>query len=288
MTPLVASFLVAEGQVTADATWTPLQGGRSNSLWRIKAPGADWVCKLFHAPDSNPLFPNDSTAEAVVLAALKGVGLAPELIKTVSTPAGLCIFYDFIPGKAGRVSPEDVAGLLGRLHCLRRGPAVRRLPTEIDALLAHALRILDQCKQKSDLLALKPTVPDLTAVTPVLIHGDATAANIISTKTGCVLIDWQCPALADPCEDIATYLSPAMQFLSTGSPLSQPQIEEFLQAYPVVATTQRYRAIAPLFHFRMAAYCRWKTDAGHSEYSDAGALEVLALKELSRSTSQSQ
>lgn len=278
MKPAIASFLVSGRQVPEDALWTPLKGGRSNSLWRVRFGQSDWVCKLFHAPDNNPLFPNDSSAEAIALATLSGTDLAPELIKTVSTPAGLCILYRFIHGRPARARPEQAARLLGRLHQSGHLPAVRKLPSGSDALASHAARILALCHQSADLKALRPEVGSLAPITPVLIHGDATAANIITSNSEVVLIDWQCPALADATEDIAAYLSPAMQVLSTGSVLSETQIVAFLNAYPDPKTIIRYKTLAPLYHWRMAAYCRWKSEAGHQEYARAETCERAALQ----------
>lgn len=278
MKPAISSFLVAGKHVPDQAAWIPLKGGRSNSLWRLRFEDIDWVCKLFHAPDDNPLFPNDSSAEAIVLATLAGSDLAPELIKTVSTPAGLCILYQFLKGKPAHAMPERVAQMLGRLHQSSHRPAVRELPSGSAALSTHAMRILARCHGSDDLIAQRPEIDSLAPVAPVLIHGDATAANIIATETGAVLIDWQCPALADPTEDIAVYLSPAMQVLSTGAVLTGAQQEAFLRTYPDPQTVTRYKRLAPLYHWRMAAYCRWKSEAGHPEYAQAEACELAALQ----------
>ena len=50
------------------------------------------------------------------------------------------------------------------------------------------------------------------------------------------LIDWQCPALGDPAEDIACFLSPAMQVIYGAGPLDaarerQLRVRESFQRY---------------------------------------------------------
>jgi aminoglycoside phosphotransferase (APT) family kinase protein len=59
------------------------------------------------------------------------------------------------------------------------------------------------------------------------------------------LIDWQCPAVGDPCEDIAIFLSPAMQLAYRGTVLSRAEEQVFLTAYSDASTLKRYANIAP-------------------------------------------
>jgi thiamine kinase-like enzyme len=108
-----------------------------------------------------------------------------------------------------------------------------------------------------------------------VIHGDAVPGNILMSNQGVVLIDWQCPALGDPCEDIAAWLSPAMQWLYAGKPLTNAQADTFLNAFPS-ETAARYRTLAPLFHWRMAAHCQWKAQRGAADYHKALQLELAA------------
>ena len=101
--------------------------------------------------------------------------------------------------------------------------------------------------------------------------------NIITGPQGITLIDWQCPALGDPAEDLAAFLSPAMQWLYRGQTLTPDQEQVFLSAYPNPETTARYRALKPLFHWRMAAHCLWKSERGAQDYATALRLELQAL-----------
>ena len=90
---------------------------------------------------------------------------------------------------------------------------------------------------------------------------------------GLTLIDWQCPASGDPTEDIATFLSPAMQRLYRGTILSEAEREAFLAAYPDPAIVARYRALKSVYRWRMAAHCLWKAERGASDYAGALRLE---------------
>ena len=97
------------------------------------------------------------------------------------------------------------------------------------------------------------------------------------------LIDWQCPRLGDPAEDLALFLSPAMQLLYRGAPLGLAEQDAFLAAYPDPQVTARLRALLPWFHWRMAAYCLWKAERGGAEDREAMALEIAALQSISPS-----
>ncbi len=104
------------------------------------------------------------------------------------------------------------------------------------------------------------------------------AGNILVAGKSLTLIDWQCPAIGDPCEDIALFLSPAMQHLYRGSPLSPGEEVEFLGAYAQPATVSRYQALRPWYGWRMAAYCLWRVENGSTDYEEALQLELGILQ----------
>lgn len=101
--------------------------------------------------------------------------------------------------------------------------------------------------------------------------------NLLLNDDAVVLIDWQCPAIGDPAEDIAIFLSPAMQYVYRGKPLTDDEEAAFLAAYRDRAITRRYRALKPWFHWRMAAYCLWRARNGSPDYAPAFRLEAAAL-----------
>jgi hypothetical protein len=226
------------------------------------------VVKLFDPAGASPLFPNDARAEAGALRLLAPLGLAPDLR---AEGAGW-IAYAHVPGRAWRHGPRAVAAALARVHALP-GEGFRDLPSGSAAVLAQGAAIAAQCRGALPPPPADPGVPPHPA--PRLIHGDAVPGNLIVTRAGRVLpIDWQCPARGDPAEDLATFLSPAMQRIYRGRPLSAATAAAFLAAYPCAEIVARTRAMLPVFRWRMAAHCLWKAERGAPGYAEALALEL--------------
>ena len=103
---------------------------------------------------------------------------------------------------------------------------------------------------------------------------DPTAPAILATAQGPLLIDWQCPGMGDPAEDLATLLSPAMIWLYTGEKPDQGWAEALLHAYPDRATAERTRALLSLYRWRIMAHCAWKAARGDADYAAALKLEL--------------
>ena len=245
------------------AVWQPLSGGRTNHLWRV----GDLVVKAYDPTAGTPLFPNDPAAEARALALLGPSGLAPHL----AAAGDGWIAYAHVDGAPWRNDPAPVATALHRLH-RQPGAGFRDLASGSAAILRQGHAIAGDCRA-----TLPPPPPD-PGLRPIgqscLIHGDAVPGNIIVASGGVTLIDWQCPARGDPCEDLATFLSPAMQWLYRGAILTAAEAERFLAAYPDSALTARYSVLAPLFRWRMAAHCQWKAERGAADYATALKLEL--------------
>ncbi len=256
----------------AALAWKPLSGGRSNHVWRV----GGLVIKMFDADAQSPLFPNDPAAEAQALQLCAPMGLAP----TLRAQGAGWIAYDHVPGAIWSEGTVPVARLLHRLHATPFAPdCFRTLPMSGPALIAAAVRIAADCAQRL------PPPPDPGVpmpMTPSLLHGDAVPGNIIVGARGLILIDWQCPALGDPIEDIAAFVSPAMQWLYRGAVLTKAETADFLAAYPDAGTVARYRAYAPILHWRMAAHCLWKSERGAADYARAAELELAAIGSSAR------
>lgn len=250
-----------------DGPWVPLCGGRTNRVWRV----GGHVVKVY-APDAeSPLFPNDPSAEARALAHFAPHGLAPRLF---AQGAGW-VAYDHVPGQCWRSGSADVAVFLGRLHRVAPPAQGFRLLTGGSAALkAQATRLA----AVAGLSVRVPEVPLIAPVAPCPLHGDAVPGNIIQGPDGGLcLIDWQCPAIGDPAEDLAIFLSPAMQHIYRGAPLGRAEEEAFLNAYPDQAATDRYLALKPLYHLRMAAHCLWRAARGAPDYAQAARLELSRI-----------
>ncbi|WP_375688089.1 phosphotransferase [Pseudooceanicola sp. LIPI14-2-Ac024] len=258
--------LVAAGTITDDAVWLRLTGGRSNHSWRVISADGVVVVKLTRPEAQTPLFPNDPDDEARALTQLAGQTMAPRLCARLDTPDGPALIYGHVAGAHWHADPAPVGHLLGRLHNLPPPRGLRPRPGGRAALVADTHRILELCPpgpQREDLCAACPVTDDLPPCDdPRFLHGDPVPGNIIVTPDGPVLIDWQCPARGDPVEDLALFLSPAMQLHDRGAVLSPAEAEAFLSAYPDPWAVARYRALAPLYHWRMAAHCLWRGASG--------------------------
>jgi len=273
----------------ATSRWTSLAGGKTNRVWRIDATGGVIICKLFCQPDGNPLYPNQPGAEYEALKYLARHQVAPEPVALLNTAAGDALIYRHLHGDLWRTDVVEVAALLARIHTLKPDIPLRQLRSGSVALLHQIKSIGPTFQNRVDVLL---NADKLTLVGPVeqdmIIHTDVVANNIVVTNDGVRLIDWQCPALGDPCEDIASFLSPAMQYLYTGGPLNARQKMLFLDAYPDKNIIARYKKLAPLFHLRAAAYCFWQAERGHYEYREAAEYEFLALEEFSSKHDQTR
>ena len=102
--------------------------------------------------------------------------------------------------------------------------------------------------------------------------------NIVAHDGTLTLIDWQCPQIGDPTEDLALFLSPAMQQVYRGAPLSAAEEAAFLDRYPDPQLVARYLALRPWYHWRMAAYCLWRDQRDGRMPSRAFDLELAALR----------
>ncbi len=234
-----------------------LPGGRTNLVWSA----GELVIKLYRALDENPLFSNSPDLEWTALNALKGEGIAPEPIKRMTISLGEIVIYRYIEGNTGFADVGDAAELLGRLHTV--------LPPE-------GLPVSDG----TELGKNHPKRLNLKENKYVFLHRDPVFSNLINGPSGLMLVDWQCPALGDPVEDLAHFLSPAMNVLYRGKPLGSRELERFLSAYPSKKTVKNYRLYGWLFHQRLVEYCTWRVTRGHTDYASAKAAEMQLLETL--------
>lgn len=105
------------------------------------------------------------------------------------------------------------------------------------------------------LKALKFENPETDHFNLSYIHTDCGPGNIIANNTAVYLIDWQCPAIGDPVEDLINFSSPAIQILYGLGPLSEADLNLFIDHYPEEETVSRYYQLRPIYHRRMAIFC---------------------------------
>lgn len=262
----------------ATAEWRALFGGRTNSAWQVsdgQAPSA--ILKLYRSAANNPVFPNDADAEAQLLQHLEQEDIAPKLIARFDCEMGQCTLYTAIPGTPWKEGVLSVAKLMRHLHALAPPENLRRLPDGSDAILQNAESILNRCERADHIRAFRPELKVAPGQHCALLHCDIVPGNLISNGGSLHLIDWQCPGQGDPCEDISSFLSPAMQTLYRGQPLSDIERDSFLEAYGG-RFAQRYRALAPAYSYRTAAYCQWQSERGRPDYREGLNAELDALR----------
>lgn len=278
----LVEHLSTMGLVNMYAQFEILYGGRTNRVWKVLGDNGDKVLKLYSPTLRNPLFRNDAKLEALCLKALGPTGFVPRLRAAGQHRNAHWVFYDHAPGTPWRNGSDKVGELLRRLHSLPNTiPAPAGCNGSAD-LMAHGHRILQGCRSetRNELAKLQPSISVPPTTKTCLIHGDPVAGNILVASRGLTLIDWQCPAFGDPCEDLALFLSPAMQRLYRGSPLSDAEEVQFLSAYRRPEIVARYQRLKPWYAWRMAAYCLWRAENGAPDYSEGLKLEIETLKPI--------
>nr|WP_237212618.1 phosphotransferase [Ruegeria lacuscaerulensis] len=277
--PDLVDELGDRGLVDSGAQFQTLYGGRTNQVWKVLGGGGGKVLKLYRTALRNPLFRNDAELEARCLMALENTGFVPRLRATGRHENGRWVFYDHAPGSPWQEDPARVAQLLQKLHTLDLSVEVPAGCNGSEDLARHGQSILDECKSeiRHRLERLRPKEQVASAARTCLIHGDPVAGNILVAPSGLTLIDWQCPAQGDPSEDLALFLSPAMQHLYRGAPLNTSEENQFLFAYGDIDTVERYKNLRRWYAWRMAAYCLWRVEKGAPDYSVGLDLEIAAL-----------
>lgn len=250
--------------------WIALTGGRVNRLWRC----GETIIKAFQPGAATALFPNDCAAEVRALQTFAPHALAP----TLQAAGDGWLAYRWIPGQSWRSGVAEVARMLGALHQTQLPDHLFvSMDTSGAALEASALGQL----RAVGLSLMRPLAsPEFGEVAKAPLHGDPVPGNIIVGNDHLWLIDWQCPAFGDPAHDLAIFLSPAMQSLYRGIPLTEAEVDAFLSHYPDEAVCQRYLDARPWLHLRIAAHCAVRAGQGASGYAAATRTELLGLKRM--------
>jgi len=238
---------------------SPLAGGYWNQVWRLQEGARDWVVKVFDPRAEPRLFPILPDSEARSMTVLSGLGLAPEpvgyLPRAGERPAVLV--YRFHEGRPWQSDTTKVARLLKRQHGLAPN-GFRLLATEPGAILAQGdwlIRHLEDDAYVARLRANRPAPLRLAAPRLAFVHTDAGPGNLIEGPQGLRLIDWQCPGLGDPVEDLFSFLAPCFQILFQHSPLSDAERGDFLAAYDDADVAACLQLMEPFYAYRMLAYC---------------------------------
>ena len=258
----VRAFLIKKDHLspTTPVTVKRLEGGFWNKVYRIQGNGVDWVFKSFSGKADKPsLYPKLPESEAKALEFLNSHDIAPTFIAYYPAnhdhPANL--LYKFLPGQMWQGKVADVGSLLKRLHNLVPPTSFRTLAYEPESLLKEGDKLLCACVEDKAALTLKTLRPDIKSVQAPhrlsLIHTDVWHGNIISSAGKHYLIDWQCPGLGDPTEDIWTFLRSGYQKLLGHDLFTKAQELSFFNRYR--GDAERLETLHSYYSYRLAAHC---------------------------------
>ena len=271
------NYLCMQRVISNQTVWHAQTGGQTNKVWRLIGE-EDLICKLYLETGNNPLFKNTPEEEYRCLLWLEGSNIAPKPYKFLKTPFGEVLIYNYIKGQIWSHNVDSVSELLTRIrkHIYPKGLRVlSNLPSDIKQI---GLEIINELNSyhKNKLIKICPdvSIPDIE---PVLLHTDVVPGNLILADEGLRLIDWQCHAIGDPIVDIMMFLSPGMHEIYGSRKLSMKEHETFLMNL-TSKLRNRYNILAPLYHWRLAAYCFWKAEQGFIEYEKAALAEIDLLK----------
>jgi aminoglycoside phosphotransferase (APT) family kinase protein len=238
------------------------------------------VLKVSRPDRETPVFDNRPQDEWAILCALSSKGIAPMPVsKSIGADGTHLLIYQFEAGSNGASDATALAQLLRTVHA---APTPDYLPARngnSGHLMAEADRMCADMPLPDWIAALRPPLPHATPGPRCLVHRDPIASNIISDHAGTpLLIDWQCPAIGDPLEDIAHATSPAMSYVYGGD---EPFCaHEVLDAYGDSALIRHASAFLSLYRWRMICYCHWKAMQGAQIYADAMVREAEALERV--------
>ena len=249
------SFLLKIGLVGSSAQLHKFRGGLHNSVWRVSTCDHSLVAKEFSAAATGTLFPNSPEDEAAALRRLAGLKVAPDLIGF--WPEVKLLVYDYVEGE---MWDDDVVGVADLL--LRKEAAdptgFRHVVLTCEDILAEGDAFFARCKRIPE--ASRPSLTDVSRAKKLsLIHTDV-GVNLVGAGVGLRLIDWQCPAVGDICEDIYSFLSPAFQILGERPPLTALQIRNFWDALQRPDLAQRYTQLRAAFAWRFSGYCACRAE----------------------------
>ncbi len=270
-----------------------LKGGYWNRVMHYQQPGKNWVVKQFVLGDENLMFPNLPDHEAQALRDLDGSTIAPGFVGYIpDAEGGPVLVYQFQDGSDWRDDTASMGRLLRSLHDAPVTGTYRDLNIEPSDILAQSNEIMASVDSGDatwlKLETLRPqAVPHPGLEQRHMIHTDCGPGNVIVTEQGPVLIDWQCPGMGDPVEDLACFTSPGIQTLYGCPALTEVQITDLLDAYDDAIVIDRFHALRRFYHFRLAGYFLARTrslqdsDADSSRrYDQALELELTLLEDL--------
>ena len=272
-------FLTGVGLVDEPACFSKLTGGFHNAVWLIEIGDQQLVAKCFSETMMGTLFPNLPVDEAEALRRLEGLDVAPRLVGF--WPEVSLLVYEYVEGSMWNSDMVGVAELLLRKEVADPN-GFRTVPLTSEDILIEGDLLFARCASEAVEFRPKPiAIPKLEKLS--LIHTDV-GVNLVGAGSGLRLIDWQCPATGDICEDIYSFLSPAFQILGGRPPLTDEQISIFWNALDRPDLAHRYDQLRASFAWRFSGYCAWQAQVLEdpnicSKYRRALTVELAYMKD---------
>jgi tetratricopeptide (TPR) repeat protein len=188
-----------------------LTGGNLNTVFRVDVEGRSLAVRLSKYPRQRW---DAYWEERHNMGVAHRQGLAPEIL--FFDIADGTLVMPFVPGQSGsRMSnPDFLAKVAGLFRTLHHGPAFRGLFDPLTALDWREERVAGLVPSWApDLETLRTGMraarAALAASFPGLApcHNDPIIGNVIDSRDGVVMIDWQTAAMADPDSEIGAFLA---------------------------------------------------------------------------------
>jgi aminoglycoside phosphotransferase (APT) family kinase protein len=211
---LAGALARVPGFVPGDASIqiAPLPGGRLNRTYRVITPRGRFAARLSPAPDA--WLASDRSAERQLHSLASDAYLAPRIVYADDQ----VLITELVEGQswmAADFAKPDCLQRLGRtLHRLHQltPPDCGRVEL-LQALEGYARRIE---AVDTSLPVLEPLLEEARRMWQIsgaaersatIVHHDLHGSNLIESRDGLMLIDWECAAVADPLLDVACILS---------------------------------------------------------------------------------
>jgi thiamine kinase-like enzyme len=189
-----------------------LGGGITNRNYKLTAGGESYVLRI--GGEDTELLGIDRSNEYAASLNAAALGLGPEVVDFLE-PEGMLVTR-FVDGEAGRVSSDEVRGLLRRLH---EGPAI---PGRFDSFrVVEAYASISEPPRYAWAHELAHRIEARLGPRPVVAcHNDLLPANFIHDGTRVWLVDWEYAAMGDPAFDHANFA------VSNGLPIADDEPRE--------------------------------------------------------------
>lgn len=188
-----------------------LQGGSVNLTYRVRTAAGSFAVRL--SPSTDAWLTTDRSVERELHSRAAAAGIAPRIVQADASDRW--IITELVEGRGWVADDFADADCLTRLGLTLRhlhglpAPNCGRFDL-LQALDGYVRRIHSPDSQLESLVGQARVVWNSSGAggrSPAILHHDLSAANMIDSTRGLVLIDWECAAVSDPLLDVACILS---------------------------------------------------------------------------------